>query len=713
MVARSSPSTLRRHSGPAGLPVPAPTRWPALREAGQLVRLTGLSEAIGAALSTRRAVLLLPFLVIGGIVLSLQVPGEMPLWLSGGGGLLALLLGWLSRNHLQRLRLVTALGAVWLGLSLLPLHGALHGTAMLAFPAYGSYQFRVDEVLTTAPDGIRAIVSGITPLAEARALPIRRARLVVAGDAALGPGDVLSARVRFYPVPGPVIPHGFDTQFHAYFDGIGAYGTTLGEIGVVARGSDMAVARVIDGIRRGIAARIDAALPQPSAGIARALITGDQSEVPEDARDTMATAGLAHVLSVSGLHLTLVAGLVLASLRGGLAFAPALHRLLPVKRLAALGAIGAALAYFAISGGNIAAQRSTIMIVLVLGAVLFGRQALTMRNVAIAALIILVTDPPGIFRPSFQLSFAAVIALIGAWELMRPDPQRDRAPAMRLLAYFGGIALTSLVAGLATLLFSIYHFQQTSPLGIIGNLVSLSLVGFVMMPSALIATLLMPLGLEQPLLWIMGWSIDRMLDLGALVAGWSEGIDASPLLQPLALLLGLAALAWFTFLESWHRLVGPALLVPAVALLALDSPPDLLVADTTQAIAMRGGDGLVLVAGRADTFAVEIWRETYTEPIPAAALLGCDSVGCFGDSPLGFTVAIATRPAAFYEDCALADLVLSRRSAPAGCSAPLVIDADALQQRGMHWLRWDPKAGRFEVRTGMEGQARPWRLAPR
>src|SRR5690606_6701524 len=158
----------------------------------------------------------------------------------------------------------------------------------------------------------------------------------------------------------------------------------------------------------------------------RALITGDQSAVVDDARETLATAGLAHVLSVSGLHLTVVAGGIFAALRLMLSLFTGLGRFVSVKRVAAAGGILAALLYFAISGGNVAALRATIMIVLVFGAVIVGRRALTMRNVAIAALIVLLTDPASAFRPSFQLSFAAVVALIGAWELARGREGRER-----------------------------------------------------------------------------------------------------------------------------------------------------------------------------------------------------------------------------------------------------------------------------------------------
>jgi len=687
--------------------VPLPAAWQPERRGGLLA---GVSAAFARALEHRRLFLLLPYAMIAGLMVAFVLPAEPSPVLLGAGGVACVVSLATSRQSVGWNRLAGLAAAFWLGFCLLGIHGALFGTQMLARPAYGTYEVRVDEVLTANADGVRAIVSGITPIGEARTLPVRRARIVVGGVPDLAPGDVIRSPVRFYAVPGPVVPNGFDTQFHAFFDGVGAYGNTIGAVERVRTGDTGAPERVVDGLRRSIAARIDAVLPQPAGGIARALITGDQSMVTDEAREVMSTAGLAHVLSVSGLHLTLVAMLVMATLRGGFALAGGLDRFVSVKRVAAAGAIVASLGYFAISGGNVAALRSTIMIVLVLGAVVAGRRALTMRNVALAALAIIVTDPASVFRPSFQLSFAAVVALIGAWEMLRPGDERDRGWLRKVWAYFAGGALTSIVAGAATLLFSIYHFQQTAPLSVLGNLMSLVLIGFVMLPAALVATLLMPFGLEAPFLVVMGWSIDGMLWVASLVAQWSAGISASPLLLPIALVLGFAALAWFTFWTTWHRFIGPVLLVPAVLLLAVDRPPDVLISDTTQALAMRGADGLDLVAGKPDSFAVKVWRDTYAEPLEPAALLRCDSLGCFGESPVGFAVAVASDPAAFYEDCGLADLMVMRRPAPAGCTTGTVIDADTLERGGIQWLRWNRAARTFEVRAAVPAGERPWRV---
>ena len=676
------------------------------------VRAPGVLDSLRLGLEERRLFILLPFAMIAGLIVSVQLPFEpQPTALAAGGAAIGLGL-ILSRRALGRFRLMTLLAATWLGLCLLPVHGALWGTQMLVRPAYGDYQARVDEILSETATEKRVVLSQIVPLGTSRELAVRRARVLIKGGPDLSPGDVITGSLRFSQVPGPVYPGGFDTQFHAYFDGLGAYGNSTKAPVIVSSGSETAPEHVIDAVRRGISARVDAALPQPSAGIARAIINGDQSAVTDEARETMATAGIAHVLSVSGLHLTIVAGGVFWVIRVLLSSFDGLATRISVKRVAAVAGIASALLYFAISGGNVAAFRSTLMILLVFGAVLFGRRALTMRNVAIAGVIVIASDPASVFRPSFQLSFAAVVALVGAYENFRSERAKDASLWAHAWAYGKGVVVTSLVAGVATLLFSVYHFQQTSPLGVLGNLATLPLVGFVMMPAALLAVLAMPFGIEGPFLLAMGWSIDRMLQLATFVAAWSEHLRASPLLTPLALAVGLAALCWFAFFRDRWRLLGPAIAVPLVVLFAVDRPPDVLIADTTQAMVVRGASGLELADGKSASFALDVWRETYADPIEVSAATSCDSVACVGTSSAGFSYAIVEDAGGFAEECGVADLVVTRLRAPSFCAAPVVVDADDLAAHGVHWLRWNADLERFEVRTAIGEHNRPWRITP-
>jgi competence protein ComEC len=696
-------------SGPTALVVPVERRLPTAPPNARKHRVNPVAASLAEALEQRRLFLLLPITMIAGVVAATLAPEDPQPWALGG---VAAVLGCAivaAHRHFALLRCLTLIAGFWVGFSLLSVHGALWGTAMLDHPLYGGFAARVDEVLSSTPDRTTVVVSEIVSADNGAAAPMRRARISVKSAPDLAPGDMVSGRLRFYPVPAPVLPNGFDAQFQGYFDGIGAYGSNIGLLTVTAVARGAGPARTVEAVRRAIADRIDEAMGTPEAPIAKATIIGDQSGIPDEARNAMASAGIAHVLSISGLHLSLVAGGVFTVLRLLLALLPGLPARLAAKKLAALGGMLAGVGYFAISGGSIAALRSTIMILLVFGAVLAGRRALTMRNVALAAVLVILTDPAGIFRASFQLSFAAVVALVGTYELWRRPPPRPGWLG-RLSAWVVGAMVTSFVAGAATLLFSVYHFQQAAPLGVLGNLLALPVVAFIIMPAGVFGVLAIPFGLSQPLFAAMATGIDLMLMSARFVAGLSAGFEATPVLTPIVLLVGLGALGWFAFLRDRWRLLGPVLAIPLVLGFGVGRPPDVLISDTTQATAVRGPDGLVLIAGKAGSFAPRVWAETYGQAQLQAAgtLETCDSLACLAESPAGFRISIVKRYDAFAEDCATVDLVVTRLYAPDWCRAEAaVVDAGDLRRLGSQALVW--QNGQFARSTAVTDLHRPWR----
>lgn len=676
--------------------------------------LTHVADAVRSALATRRLFVLLPFAMIFGMIVYAQLPFEpQGIALAGVGAALLLIFIFMLRS--PALPLAGLALAFWAGLCLLPLHGLTFGTPMLARPAYGAFEAQVDEIISATPDGQRVVVSGLVPTAGDRPVNIVKARVVVPATPTLAPGDTIAGTMRFVPVPGPILPGAHDGQFHSYFSGIGAYGTLTSGFTLVSHGQGFDFTRSIEGLRSAIGLRIDAELVGTSAAIGRAMVMGDQSAITDETRDVMAASGLAHIYSISGLHLSIVAGGMFWLLRLCLASIPMAATRLPVKKIAALGGLFAAAGYMLLAGGlaNVPALRSAIMLALIFGAVLAGRRALTMRNVAIAALIIIVIDPSSVFRPSFQLSFAAVVALIGTYEMPRPARQKASSWLARVWATIWTTALTSFIAGAATLLFSAYHFQQTAPLGVIGNVLVLPVVSLVIMPCAVMSVLAMPFSLETPFVLAMGWGIDRMVDGATLVAGWSAGLSSNPLLTSTALIIGLASLAWFAFVNNWWRLLGPAVALPLILVFGLDQRPDILIADSTQAIAMRTPDGMGLITGKTGSFAVDVWGEHYQQVIAASAPgVRCDSLGCIAKTD-SYSVAVIKSAAAFAEDCGLHDLIIARVRAPTICHSPQIIDADDLASGGVHWLRWNEGTAQFDIRTAIPNVTRPWRVLPR
>ncbi|KKB09570.1 ComEC/Rec2 family competence protein [Devosia chinhatensis] len=692
-------------------------QWPPIAEKSNLAQewLIGLRSALVDAADNRRLFVLLPFSLIAGLALyaSLSSEPSLPLLAGGATAALSLALFALLLKSLVVLRLAVQAIAFGAGLVLLPVHAALFGTSMLSIPAYGIYEAVVDEVLSADDSQRRIIVSALVPLEGARNPGVRRARLSLPADPELRPGDRLRASLRLAPVPGPILPGSHDGQFHAYFNGVGAYGSATGSVERIGDGNDADFARTVQGLRAHIAARIDLALDGPSAAIGKSMVMGDQSDISDETRDIMAASGLAHVYSISGLHLSIVAGgiywivrLLLASLPGLVGW--------PNKQIAALVGIVTAFLYLLLAGGvdNVPAFRSTLMLALIFGAVLVGRRALTMRNVTIAALAIILIDPASVFRPSFQLSFAAVIGLIGIYEM----PRRFAPPNTRLERLWHLIAATawtSFIAGLATLLFSAYHFQQTAPLSVLGNVMALPFVGLIMW-AGVAAMLVMPIGLDGLCFQIMGWGIEGMLAVAELVAGWSEGLTGNPLLASWTLVGGLAALGWFAFVETRWRLAAPILLLPAVFLFGIDPRPDVLVSDTTQAVAVRDGSGMALASGKTGSFAVDVWSRNYqTQIAPMHQGAVCDGLGCIVSTP-DYSIAIVRNAAAFAEDCGGHDLLIARVRPPGSCAAEqMLIGPDDLAGGGVHWLHWNEGAGRFDVRPAMVNRDRPWRVSPR
>ena len=676
-----------------------------------------LLGAFGAAVERRRLFVLLPFGLIAGLIVYSALPGEpLPQAYGAATLLLALgLIGSLWRGSVAGTRWAIQALAIWLGFCLLPLHGLAFGTTMLGFPAYGSYSALVDEVLPGDEDAQRVIVSQLTPLGDADPVSIRRARILLPPGIALKPGQRMGAELRLAPIPGPVLPGAHDGQFHSYFVGVGAYGSVTGAVVPLQEAQGFSFSRLVQALRDSIGTRLDTVLAGDTAAIAKAMVVGDQSGISDEIREVMAAAGLAHIYSISGLHLSIVAGGIFWLVRLVLASVPVLVAW-PVKKIAAITGIVAAFLYLLLAGGpdNVPAFRSTIMLALIFGAVLAGRQALTMRNVAIAAIVIILIDPASVFRPSFQLSFAAVVGLIGIFELPRPQPAATPGPLRRIGYVVLATAWTSLVAGLATLLFSAYHFQQTAPLGVLGNVLALPFVSLVIMPFGVLSVLAMPLGIDVPFVLAMGWGIERMIDVAVLVAGWSQGWTGNPLLAGWALVLGLFALAWFAFLESHWRLVAPIAVGAFILAFGFVPRPDILIADTTQAIAVRDGEGMALASGRTGGFAVDVWSDHYQIDIAGSHPGGrCDSLGCIVTTP-DFSIAIVRGAAAFAEDCGQHDVLIARLYPPQSCfAAGLVIGPNELASGGVHALTWNDGAGLFDIRPAIETTSRPWRVSPR
>ncbi len=382
----------------------------------------------------------------------------------------------------------------------------------------------------------------------------------------------------------------------------------------------------------------------------------------------MQIAGIAHLLAISGLHLGLVAGTLFFAVRVALALAPPLALRLPGKKIAAALALIGALAYLLLTGATVPTQRAFVMTALMLLAVMVDRNPFSMRLVAWAALVVLLSQPESLLGASFQMSFAAVVALIATYET--GIARRAQASGLdgRLALYVGGVALTTIVASLATAPLTIYHFGRLATYGVVANLIAVPLTAFWIMPVGLLGLLLLPLGLDGPCFVLMGHGIELMLALAATIADW-PGAAAYLARPPIAALTvtvlgGLWLCLWRT---GWRRLglLGVAL---GGLLMLLERPPDLLIDGRGELVAVRLEDGrLALSPWQRDRWITDGWLRSAGQasaaPWPAAGeVLGeglrCDGLGCVV-SRGGHRIALSRRPEALEADCARADLVIS------------------------------------------------------
>lgn len=587
-----------------------------------LALASSLLAALGRALDAQRGHLFpwAPVCLGAGIAIwfGLRVePGAAHYAGAAGAALLLLTLAWRSPPALRPLAFGLAL--VLAG-GLLAGHRA-HSVAgpVLGWRYYGPVEGRVVEIDRSASEKPRVTLDRVVLRDVAPDRTPRRVRLSLHGDLA-GTEPVPGLRVmttgHLSPPGGPVEPGGFDFARHAWFEGLGAVGYARVPLLVAAppdRGAGVLVTRA----RMAISGAIQKALPGQAGAFAAAVTTGDRSGLDEATAEALRDSNLAHLLSISGLHMALLSGFVFAALRLAIAAVPPLALRVPAKKAAAVCAIVAATIYLALSGGTPPPQRAYVMVLVMLVAVLLDRRAISLRSIALAALILLALTPEALVGPSFQMSFAATLALVAVFAALRDN--RDRAPRLpRWARPVGGVLLTSFVAGMATAPFAAAHFNQMTHYGLLANLLSVPVMGSVVMPAAVVAAVLWPVGLAAPALWAMGLGCEWILLVGDKVAGLGGSVTHLPSPPPSFLpLLTLGALV----VALWRgrgRLAGGAPLALAAALwLGSDRPPG-LVSESGALVGWMGEEGRVLSRPRGDGFTARVWMENDGDPVPQA-----------------------------------------------------------------------------------------------
>lgn len=548
-------------------------------------------------------------------------------------------------------------------------------------------------------------------------------------------GSAVRLKAFLQPPPAAPQPGGYDFARMAWFDGIGAVGMAHRAPQAWADAPPaplmLRLLASIGTLRAQIAERITAGLAGRAGIIAAALITGLRGGIPADSLEVLRAAGLAHILAISGLHMTLMAGSLFWVVRAALAAIPALALGWPIKKIAASVALAGAVFYLVLSGASVATQRAFIMIAIMLVAVMADRAALSMRNVALAAVAVIVVAPESVLSASFQMSFAAVVSLIAAYEYQNARARRRGDPLEKtahwplwqragrtLVFYFAGIVLTTLVASAATAPFAAYHFHRVAPFSIIGNLLAMPVVALLVMPAALFALIAIPFGLEPVPLWLMGKGIDWVLGSAGLVAAL-PGADAQiAQISAVSLIMMVFGVLWLVLWRQNWRYAGFAVIGLAGAGAFVPGAPDILIGDDGAQIAVRSGEArrFSVLASNPDSFTVSRWLESdgdsRTGEAVTADAFSCDSHACIAHLPDGGVLAVVKHRSALEEECGKAEILVTAFRLKRPCDGPrLVLDARQLKRHGAHAI-WLGDNGLSIRSVRPEPGARPWQGRP-
>lgn len=553
-------------------------------------------------------------LIGAGVGFYFWLPGEPGLALALGPPALVALLMLVMRRRPVAIALLAGAMALAGGFAAAKLRAEWRGTPVVA--ARTPVVLVEGRVLTVEarPDQrprIGLAVEAIAGLARPWPDEVRLSFEPAPAIAGLAPGDRVTVQAILLPPPGPALAGAPDHGRTLWFNGIGAVGFAQAPPVVVEAGAG---AGGMAGWRQRLAARITDAMAPTEGAIAAALMVGVRGGIADAVEERWRAAGISHILSISGLHIGLAAGVVLFALRFLLAAAGTVSLRFPVKKWAAAVAILAAAAYMVVAGMDVPAQRSFIMTAIVLIAVMVDRLAITLRLVAIAAAIILLIEPESLAAPGFGMSFASVTALVAGFEAIRTPLSRWRAQAGvfgRLVLAAGGIVLSGVLATLATAPFGIAHFGQFSAYGILANLLAVPLTGFVVMPLIVLAAVLMPFGGEGPVLYLLGQAIGWIDALALEISLWPGAKLAVPAMGqgPLVLMVlaGLSLCLW----QGRLRFSALPFLVAGGLLwgLELADRPLLLIHEEGRAVARIDGGGLTALPPASPRFVVEQWQE--------------------------------------------------------------------------------------------------------
>ncbi|WP_082013227.1 ComEC/Rec2 family competence protein [Novosphingobium subterraneum] len=535
------------------------------------------------------------------------------------------------------------------------------------------------------------------------------------GDVAEGARIVL--RARLMPPAAPMLPGAYDFARRAWFDGLAATGTVLGDVRVVGRSDRDTTLR---SLQKSLAEHVRSRLTGSAGTIAAAFASGDRGAIAASDEDAMRDAGLTHLLSISGLHVSALVGAVYWLVARLLALFPWVALRIRVPLAAALAGALAGFGYTLLTGAEVPTIRSCIGALLVLGALALGRDPLSMRMVAVGGFVVMLFWPDAVLGPSFQMSFAAVIAIIA---FHSAGPVRSfltgehHGPLVRAGRSFVMLLATGMVIELALMPIGLFHFHRAGVYGSLANVIAIPLTTFVTMPLIGLALVFDLAGLGAPVWWLVGKSLDLLLALAHFVASQPGSVTAMPPFETWSYALFLVGMLWLALWVGKVRLLGTIPAGLAITAMVLTPRPDVLVTGDGHhvGIAGEGSDLIVLRMGRGDYMRDNLLELAgmegslrHLDEWPGARCNEDFCVAVVLRNERRFTLLMA-RSRNYIDDMALvaacerADIVIADRRLPASCR-PRMLKADRSYLANTGGISIHLASGRIRTVAETQGQ---------
>lgn len=634
-----------------------------------------------------------PVFMAYGIAWYFSLKYEPPAWAGLSCLSVAVAAAYIARSRIFLFYVFTALAFCAFGVSLAGFRtGNINSPYLAEAIQFANVSGKVAEIAPT-PKGSKILLRDVTISKIAKEKTPKYISITLRSyDPKLVTGQIISLRAGLFPPPEPGIPGGFDFSRYFYFREIGAvgYGIPPMEIKSLKDSGASDFDIWFAEFRHRLTESIRNNFREPAGSVAAAFITGETRAIPEEINDNMRVAGLYHLLAVSGMNLSVVAGLAFFSFRLLFACIPAIALRYPIKKWAAFLALLASYVYLRVSGSPVSAERAFFMVSLIFIAILLDRNPTPMRSVAIAAFCIMLYEPEAVLTASFQLSFSATAALIASYEWgadwFAKRSKEHGFSLWRVFFYFSAVIATSFIAWLGTEPFIIYHFNQFSSYSLIANTIAEPLVSFILMPLVIAGVLLLPFGIS----WIAFKPMQYGVDLLLMIANWTAHLPHAMWIVPNPNDYGFALAVfggiWVYFWKTSWRWLGIMAVMGGISTAFCYSPPDMFISGDGKHIAARLDDGrMAMIKGRSNNINASSWARAAIEhgyidkdDVP----MQCDHKGC-AISLRGFKIVVLSDPSALADDCNLSDIVIAAFPvSKTSCNAKIIVDKNLLDKNG-------------------------------